>query len=124
MRAPDYIGDMPHTWIAAEFATAVRRMLAREDGGTLELFRGAPDGWWENGGVTLNDLPTAFGVLNLKARRDRSQATVELALSGPAPERIALRYPGARQARADGRPCQITGDVIVAANFSRLVIDF
>ena len=124
MRAPDYIGDMPHTWIAAEFATAVRRMLAREDGGALELFRGAPDGWWENGGVTLNDLPTAFGVLNLKARRDRSQATVELALSGPAPERIAMRYPGARQARADGRPCQITGDVIVAANFSRLVIDF
>jgi hypothetical protein len=62
--------------------------------------------------------------LNLKARRDRSQATVELALSGPAPERIAMRYPGARQARADGRPCQITGDVIVAANFSRLVIDF
>jgi hypothetical protein len=40
-RAPDYIGDMPHTWIGAEFATAIRRMLLRENGGTLELFRGA-----------------------------------------------------------------------------------
>jgi len=124
LRAPDYIGDMPHTWIAAEFFTAVRRMLAREDGGALELFRGAPDGWWKNGGVTLNGLPTAFGVLNLKARRGRSQATVELALSGPPPQRITMRYPGVRQARADGRPCQISGDVIAAANFSRLVIDF
>jgi hypothetical protein len=124
MRAPDYIGDMPHTWIAAEFFTAVRRMLAREDGGTLALFRGAPDGWWKNGGVTLRDLPTAFGLLNLKARRSRSQATVELALSGPLPKRITVRYPGVRQARADGRLCQISGDVIAAANFSRLVIDF
>jgi hypothetical protein len=124
LRAPDYIGDMPHTWIAAEFATAIRRMLLRENGRTLELFRGAPDGWWENGGVRLRDLPTAFGVLTLNARRDRSQATVELALSGPPPKRITMRYPGARQARADGRPCEIAGDVIVAANFSRLVIDF
>jgi hypothetical protein len=124
LRAPDYIGDMPHTWIAAEFATAVRRMLARENGGTLELFRGAPDGWWENGGVRLRDLPTAFGVLNLKARRDRSQATVELALSGPPPERIAMRYPGARRARADGALCAIEGDLIMAANFARLVIDW
>ena len=42
-RVPEYIGDMPHTWIGAEFATAVRRMLLREDGDTLELFRAVPD---------------------------------------------------------------------------------
>ena len=33
MRAPEYIGDMPHTWIGAEFSTAIRRMLLRENGG-------------------------------------------------------------------------------------------
>ena len=38
LRAPDYIGDMPHTWIGAEFSTAVRRMLLRENGDVLELF--------------------------------------------------------------------------------------
>jgi len=124
MRAPDYIGDMPHTWIAAEFATAIRRMLLRENGRTLELFRGAPDAWWDNDGVTLRDLPTAFGAVNLRARRGRSQATVDLALSGPAPERITFRYPGAKLARADGKPCDIQGDVILAPNLSRLVVDF
>jgi hypothetical protein len=124
MRAPDYIGDMPHTWIAAEFATAIRRMLLRENGRTLELFRGAPDAWWDNDGVTLRDLPTAFGAASLRARRGRSQATVDLALSGPAPERITLRYPGAKRARADGKPCDIQGDVILAPNLSRLVVDF
>ena len=123
-RAPDYIGDMPHTWIAAEFVTAVRRMLARENGSALELFRAVPDAWWENGGVTLTQLPTAFGALSLRARRSRSQATVELALSGPAPERITFRYPGAKRARADGRPCEIRGDVVSAPSFSRLAIEF
>ena len=123
-RAPDYLGDMPHTWIAAEFFTAIRRMLLRENGRTLELFRGAPDAWWDNGGVTLSGLPTAFGAVSLRARRGRSRATVDLALSGPAPERIAFRYPGAKRARADGKPCEIQGDMILAPNLSRLVIDF
>ena len=50
--------------------------------------------------------------------------TIELALTGPAPERITFRYPGAKRALADGRPCDIHGDVISAQNFNRLVIDF
>jgi len=123
-RAPDYIGDMPHTWIGAEFATAIRRMLLRENGGALELFRAVPDAWWEGEGVTLQDLPTAFGIVNLRAQRNRSHATVELALTGPAPESITFRYPGAKRADADGAPCDIRDDVISAPNLSRLVIDF
>jgi hypothetical protein len=122
-RAPDYIGDMPHTWIGAEFATAIRRMLLRENNGVLELFRAVPDAWWEGEGIHLNQLPSAFGVVNLKARREPSRVTVELGMSGPVPERITIRYPGAKQARADGRLCEITGDVIRAPNFSRLEID-
>ena len=39
---PDYIGDMPHTWIGAEFFCAVRRMLLRESGGDARILpRGA-----------------------------------------------------------------------------------
>ena len=71
-RAPDYIGDMPHTWIGAEFATAIRRMLLRENSDALELFRAVPDAWWEGEGITLRDLPTSFGVANLRARRGHS----------------------------------------------------
>jgi hypothetical protein len=37
---------MPHTWIGAEFATVIRRMLLRENGSTLELFRAVPEAWW------------------------------------------------------------------------------
>ncbi len=123
-RAPDYIGDMPHTWIGAEFATAIRRMLLRENGCTLELFRAVPDAWWEGEGITLHELPTTFGTANLRAQRDQTRATVELALTGPVPERITFRYPGAKQAEADGVQCEIHGDVISAPNLSRLVIEF
>jgi hypothetical protein len=122
--SPEYIGDMPHTWIGAEFATAIRRMLLRENGSTLELFRAVPDAWWEGEGITLHELPTTFGTANLKARRGQSHATVELALTGPVPERITFRYPGAKQAQADGKPCDIHSDLISAPNLNRLVIGF
>jgi len=123
-RAPEYIGDMPHTWIGAEFATAIRRMLLREDGSTLELFRAVPDAWWEGEGILLDELPSTFGTVTVKAWREPSQVTVELRLAGPLPERVTLRYPGVQQALADGDPCEIDGDLIIAPVFDRVVIDF
>ncbi len=123
-RAPDYLGDMPHTWIGAEFATAIRRMLLRENGDVLELLRAVPDVWWEGEGITLSNLPTAFGAASLKARRGQSRAVIELSLSGRAPHRVTVRYPGAKQARADGRSCDILGDIISAPNLNRLEIDY
>jgi hypothetical protein len=99
-------------------------MLMRENGATLELFRAVPDGWWAHEGIKLNDLPTAFGLTNLKARRERARVTVDLSLTGPAPERILVRYPGAKHARADGKPCDVEADVISAPNWRRLEIDF
>jgi hypothetical protein len=123
-RVPEYIGDMPHTWIGAEFSTAIRRMLLRENGGVLELFRAVPDEWWRGDGIALRRLPTAFGFVDLRATRDESRATIELNLTGPAPERITFRYPGAKRAFADGAPCPIQGDVVTAPNLKRLVIEF
>jgi hypothetical protein len=50
--------------------------------------------------------------------------SVDLSLTGPAPEQIRFRYPGAKFARADDRPCDIQADVISAPNWGRLEIDF
>ncbi len=121
-RAADYIGDMPHTWIGAEFVTAIRRMLLREDDTTLELFRAVPDSWWGGKGIRLADLPTAFGRADLRASRSKSGATIKLELAGPLPERILVRYPGAKSAKSDGKPCEIQGDLITAPPFAQLQI--
>jgi hypothetical protein len=123
-RVPDYIGDMPHTWIGAEFATAIRRMLIRENGTELQLFRATPDSWWRNKGIQLRDLPTAFGLANVIAKRRGSQATIELDLTGPLPERVTVRYPGAQRARADSAPCAVDGDIILVPPFRRMAIEF
>ena len=124
LRTPEYLGDMPHTWIGAEFYTAVRRMLLREKDGVLELFRAVPDAWWDGPGIVLDELPTTFGAVSLKASRSRTQAIVELAIAGPGPELITFRYPGVKRALADGEPCKIHGDVILAPSLRRLLIDF
>jgi hypothetical protein len=124
LRTPEYLGDMPHTWIGAEFFTAIRRMLLREKDSALELFRAVPDAWWDGPGITLDKLPTSFGAVSLKARRGRSQAIVELAIAGPSPELITFRYPGVKRALADGKSCEIREDVILAPSLRQLLIDF
>ncbi len=123
-RVPDYVGDMPHTWIGAEFATTVRQMLIRENGTELQLFRATPHAWWRGRGIRLRDLPTAFGLANVIAKRRGSRATIELGLTGPSPERVTARYPGAQRALADGAPCAIDGDIVSAPTFSRMTIEF
>ena len=123
-RVPDYIGDMPHTWIGAEFATAIRQMLIRENGTELQLFRATPDSWWRDKGIRLRDLPTAFGLAQVTAKRRGSRATIELGLTGPSPERVTVRYPGARRALADGAPCMIDGHIVSAPFFKRMTIEF
>ena len=59
-RVPDYIGDMPHTWIGAEFATAIRRMLIRENGVELQLFRAVPELWWRGRGIHASRFTDRF----------------------------------------------------------------
>jgi hypothetical protein len=78
LRFPRYMGDMPHTWIGAEFARAIYGMLLREDGHTLHLLPGAPESWLLGPGIRLDALPTAYGPLTLRARREGATARFEL----------------------------------------------
>ena len=121
-RAPEYIGDMPHTWIGAEFAVTIRRMLLRENGSTLELFRAVPDSWWQGAGIALRELPTTFGRVNLEARRHGSEVTIKLSIEGAPPDRVLVHFAGVRAARADGRPCNIEGETISSPPFRSLEI--
>jgi F5/8 type C domain len=68
-RAPGHLGDIPHTWIAAEFMLAVTSMVAsdREQSETLVLASGLPWSWiaTENG-FSVSGLMTRYGRLDFQ----------------------------------------------------------
>jgi hypothetical protein len=68
-RAPGHLGDIPHTWIAAEYIIALTSMVASERDATnaLVLASGLPWKWVaEESGFSVRNLPTQYGILNFK----------------------------------------------------------
>lgn len=67
---PGHMGDLPHTWIAAEFLLAVRSLWLVEEPRRLVFGRGLPSGWLDRENLALLDWPTPFGRLSLRTRLD------------------------------------------------------
>ncbi|MDD2236814.1 MAG: discoidin domain-containing protein, partial [Kiritimatiellae bacterium] len=88
-----YIGDLPHAWAGSGFVNAIREMVLYERAETLELLRGTPLPWLEEGrGIRLRKLPTHFGPLNLSAQYSNGQLMVNLDLER-SPKHLLLRWP-------------------------------
>ncbi len=65
--SPGHLGDVPHTWIAAEYLLALASMVAseREASDSLVLASGMPWAWIsENPGFSVQHLPTRYGKLD------------------------------------------------------------
>lgn len=77
-RHDGYLGDMPHTWIGAEYVRAIFGMLMREGNDRMHLLPGAPPSWLEGPGLKVGKLPTAFGALTLSAQQQGATLTVKL----------------------------------------------
>jgi len=74
-RSPGHLGDVPHTWIGAEYVLAVLGMLAYESpDGSLVLAAGASAAWLDGGGIEVTGLPTWWGRLGYRLRRDGPNA--------------------------------------------------
>ena len=88
-RAPRFLGDLPHGWVASSFVRSVRRLVAYEDDDSRALVIGAgvPEAWVrEAPGVGVASLPTHFGALDLQLiadGADRVRATFGGACSPP-----------------------------------------
>lgn len=83
-RSPGHLGDVPHTWIAAEYLLALASMVAaeREASSSLVLASGMPWAWIsEESGFAVGKLPTRFGPLDFRihATGDRS---IHVAIEG------------------------------------------
>lgn len=67
-RSPGHLGDLPHTWIAAEYILALCSMIAseREADDSLVLAAGMPCSWILGDGFEVRGLPTRHGKLNFR----------------------------------------------------------
>ena len=83
-RSPGHLGDVPHTWIAAEYLLALASMVAseREAAGSLVLAAGLPWSWISaEGGFAVKGLPTRFGSLDFRIRT-RGTTAIEVKVGG------------------------------------------
>lgn len=81
---PSFIGDLPHTWISAEYIVAIRSFFAyeREADESLVIAAGIGEEWLAEGReVGVENLPTYYGSLSYALRREEGGA-LRLRLGG------------------------------------------
>jgi hypothetical protein len=112
-KAPAHLGDLPHTWIAAEYVLAVRTLFAyeRESDESLIIAAGLAPEWLDGTGVRVNGMPTLYGALSYSLRR-LDPATVRFEISSAMSAKVILRPPLAgplRSATVDGSEYMTSG---------------
>jgi hypothetical protein len=93
-KAPAHLGDLPHTWISAEYVLAVRALFAyeRESDESLIIAAGLAPEWLDGAGVRVNGMPTLYGALSYSLRR-LDGATVRCEISSAMSAKVILRPP-------------------------------
>jgi len=81
---PSFIGDLPHTWISAEYMLSVCSMFAyeREEDESLVIAAGVGEEWLSDGSIVgVKNLPTYHGNLSYWLRLE-GKDTLRLMLQG------------------------------------------
>jgi len=119
-RAPRFLGDLPHGWVASSFVRALRRLIVQERAGdeALVLAAGVPEAWLAAPGVRVRGLATWWGPLDLTLVAS-GPARVRLAFGGalrPPPGGLVIESPLPRPLRE----VVVDGDTRPAADPQRL----
>lgn len=70
LRQPQYIGDMPHTWVGTELILCIRNILLEEKEGQIFLTRGIDWSVVKIGEqITVHDMPTYFGKVSFEIKK-------------------------------------------------------
>ncbi len=102
---------MPHGWAMAELELLLRDCLVFEDGSDLVLLGGIPAGWFLSvKGISIQNLPTYFGKLNLNYLYKNGVGHIDLSKSRAIPDQYRLKLPTglAVKLKADGAPLDST----------------
>jgi hypothetical protein len=121
VREPRFLGDMPHGWVASDQIRSVLDQFAYEDEGehSMNLAAGVPMAWFDDPGVALQDLRTAYGRLSWSGRavtvNGREVVEIDVqALRTLPPGGVVLRGPWPKMSRVwiDGAQSADAADAI------------
>jgi hypothetical protein len=115
LRVPRFLGDMPHSWIGAEYIQALLSMFVYADPQRrLVLAAGLPAAWLNTpGGVGIRNLVTPYGKLGYRieaAGPDRLMMHIEEGIKAP-PGGLTVALPGlneSSQVRINGSLSKIS----------------
>jgi hypothetical protein len=128
--SPGHLGDLPHTWIGAEYILSLLGMFAfeREADQSLVIGAGLRAEWMDGGGVHVRGLPTWYGTLNYALQREPTGA-VRLVLDGDLAMprgKIVARVPAdkpLREVLVNGKPARaFTANEAVIEEFPSEVV--
>ena len=80
VRAPRFVGDMPHGWISSDYIRSALDLFAyeRETDHALILGAGIPRAWLAGRGVAVRDLRTPYGKIAYSMREQGGRLRVEI----------------------------------------------
>jgi hypothetical protein len=131
-RSPGHLGDVPHTWIAAEYMLAFASLFAweRESDDALVLASGLPTDWLgSRTGVAVKALRTWYGPLDLTMKLG-TELRVDIAGGLELPRGgFVLRPPcpaPIRSVTVNGKPAEtFSADEVVIREFpARVIVSF
>lgn len=130
LRAPRFIGDMPHAWISSDYIRSALDLFAyeRDSDHALVLAAGIPTAWIESDmGVGVQGLRTAYGPLSYRLKRERGAWVLSLEPGAAPPGGFVLQWPEGEtppaDVRIDGRTAQwVDGALAIPANARRVVM--
>jgi hypothetical protein len=124
-RSPGHLGDVPHTWIAAEYMLSLASMVAseREASASMALASGMPWAWIsEDSGFSVRELPTRYGPLDFRIHaadagsiRVEIEATISLPPGGlviAPPLPVGKRITAVKTQRGNHSPIDPAGESI------------
>ena len=132
VRAPKFIGDMPHTWVGADFLRSALDLLAYDDEERNAVIVGAgvPDSWVLAGdGVQITGMRTWGGPLDIAIAGTPQSATVRLGGTMRVPSGgVIVRSPLAKtpaSVTVNDEPATMTnGEVVVRALPARVTFRY
>lgn len=92
--APAFLGDLPHSWVAAEYVLALRSLFVyeREADHALVLAAGAAAEWLAGDGLQVDAAATLYGPLSYTLRRLDAQ-TLRFEIGAGTAAKLVLRPP-------------------------------